>query len=168
MIYSFISLPLCPDPGRAKTCGSVRIRIRIRNPGIYTPAILWIFTYICLVFQHWIIILMVVALYCSHSGSPFSPSRYRVNLIERWRQHIGLRKCHAFSDFSRACVLDQNLKTSLWDVRLGWFSRIRMHSYLCSLRVCLLTPLFSKHSWIFFVSSYITDFLLANWIVLDR
>ena len=45
MIYSFISLPFCPDqdpdtqiyadpdPGRAKTCGSVRIRIiRIRNP----------------------------------------------------------------------------------------------------------------------------------------
>ena len=40
MIYSFISLPFCPDPdlqiyadpdpGRAKTCGSVRIRIR--NP----------------------------------------------------------------------------------------------------------------------------------------
>ena len=46
MIYSFISLPFCPDPdpdpqiyadpdpGRAKTCGSVRIRIRIRNPGL--------------------------------------------------------------------------------------------------------------------------------------
>ena len=35
MIYSFISLPFCPDPdpGRAKTCGSVRIRIR--NPGLY-------------------------------------------------------------------------------------------------------------------------------------
>ena len=46
MIYSFISLPFCPDPdpdpqiyadpdpdpGRAKTCGSVRIRIR--NPEI--------------------------------------------------------------------------------------------------------------------------------------
>ena len=30
MIYSFISLPFCPDPDRAKTCGSVRIRIR--NP----------------------------------------------------------------------------------------------------------------------------------------
>ena len=50
MIYSFISLPFCPDPdpdpqiyadpdpdpGRAKTCGSVRIRIRIRNPGFWT------------------------------------------------------------------------------------------------------------------------------------
>ena len=137
MIYSFISLPLYPDPdpGRAKTCGSVRIRIR--NPGIYTPAILWIFTYICLVFQHWII-LMVVALYCSHSGSPFSPSRYRVNLIERWRQHIRVAKMSCFLRFSRACVLDQNLKTSLWAVRLGWFSRIRMHSCLCFLRVCLL------------------------------
>ena len=50
MIYSFISLPFCPDPdqdpdpqiyvdpGRAKTCGSVqiRIRIRIRNPVLIT------------------------------------------------------------------------------------------------------------------------------------
>ena len=35
MINSFISLPYCPDPGRAKTCGSVRIRIR--NPGRSFP-----------------------------------------------------------------------------------------------------------------------------------
>ena len=42
MIYSFLSLPFWPDldphffadpdPDRAKTCGSVLIRIRIRNP----------------------------------------------------------------------------------------------------------------------------------------